>query len=191
MQKPANAQSPPRPRTEVQGLSCEFLTFRLGDESYGIEILKVQEIRGYERPTVISNAPAFIKGVIDLRGVIAPVVDLRIKFNLPQVTYDEFTVVIVLNVAGRVVGAVVDAVSDVLTIDAGSVHDAPEFSSATFDAKYITGLATVEGRMLILLDIERLMTSAAMALVDRPGPSDVQHPSAQDTLEGDSSCSPI
>ena len=144
----------------------EFLTFRLGDESYGIEILKVQEIRGYETPTAIANAPAFIKGVINLRGVIVPVLDLRVKFRLSQANYDEFTVVIILNVAGRVVGVVVDSVSDVLTLPVDLIRPPPEFASATFDTRYITGLATVDDRMLILLDIEKLMTGADMALVD-------------------------
>ena len=145
--------------------SWEFLTFRLGAESYGIEILKVQEIRGYETPTAIASAPAFIKGVINLRGVIVPVLDLRVKFHLAQASYDEFTVVIIFNVAGRVVGVVVDSVSDVLTLAVGIIRPAPEFASATFDTQYITGLATVDDRMLILLDIERLMTGADMALV--------------------------
>ena len=146
--------------------ASEFLTFRLGDESYGIEILKVQEIRGYETPTAIANAPAFIKGVINLRGVIVPVLDLRVKFHLNQANYDEFTVVIILNVAGRVVGVVVDSVSDVLTLPAGTIRPTPEFSSATFDTRYITGLGSVDGLMLILLDIEKLMTGADMALVE-------------------------
>ena len=100
------------------GEAREFLTFRLGAESYGIEILKVQEIRGYEKPTTIANAPAFIKGVINLRGVIVPILDLRIKFQLGEAKYDEFTVVIILNVAGRMVGVVVDAVSDVVALSA-------------------------------------------------------------------------
>jgi purine-binding chemotaxis protein CheW len=151
---------------KVEAPAREFLTFRLGLESYGIEILKVQEIRGYEAPTAIANAPAFIKGVINLRGVIVPVLDLRIKFQLSQANYDEFTVVIILNVAERVVGVVVDAVSDVLTLAVDSIRPTPEFASATFDTKYITGLATVDDRMLILLDIEKLMTGADMALVD-------------------------
>ena len=146
--------------------ASEFLTFRLGVESYGIEILKVQEIRGYEVPTAIANAPAFIKGVINLRGVIVPILDLRIKFQLAQANYDEFTVAIILNVAGRVVGVVVDSVSDVLTLATDSIRATPEFASATFDTKYITGLATVDERMLILLDIETLMTGADMALVE-------------------------
>jgi purine-binding chemotaxis protein CheW len=149
-----------------QALANEFLTFRLGIESYGIEILKVQEIRGYEMPTAIANAPSFIKGVINLRGVIVPILDLRIKFQLEQASYDEFTVVIILNVAGRVVGVVVDSVSDVLTLATDAIRATPEFASATFDTKYITGLATVDERMLILLDIEKLMTGADMALVD-------------------------
>jgi purine-binding chemotaxis protein CheW len=144
----------------------EFLTFRLGAEEYGIEILKVQEIRGYEKPTAIANAPAFIKGVINLRGTIVPIVDLRIKFELGEPSYDAFTVVIILNVAGRVVGVVVDSVSDVLTLDSEAVRPAPDFSAA-LDTRYITGLGTVEERMLILVDIERLMTSETMALVNR------------------------
>ena len=143
----------------------EFLSFRLGKEEYGMEILKVQEIRSWEQPTTIANAPAFIKGVINLRGVIVPIVDMRIKFNLGSAAYDQFTVVIILNVAGRIVGMVVDSVSDVITLAAEQIRPAPDFSS-TFDTQYITGLGTVENRMLILVDIEKLMTSADMALMD-------------------------
>jgi purine-binding chemotaxis protein CheW len=164
MQPVMTRRTPTRKAAEVD--AGEFLTFRLGQESYAIEILKVQEIRGYEAPTAIVNAPAFIKGVVNLRGVIVPILDLRIKFALSQADYDEFTVVIILNVAGRVVGVVVDAVSDVLTLATESIRATPEFASATFDTKYITGLATVDERMLILLDIEKLMTGADMALVD-------------------------
>jgi purine-binding chemotaxis protein CheW len=143
----------------------EFLTFRLGREEYGIEILKVQEIRRWEQPTSIANAPAFIKGVINLRGTIVPIVDMRIKFGLGEAAYDMFTVVIILNVAGRVVGMVVDAVSDVMTLAAAQIRPAPDFSDS-FDTQYITGLGTVDQRMLILIDIEKLMTSSDMALVD-------------------------
>jgi purine-binding chemotaxis protein CheW len=160
------AASQARGAQKVQAPQREFLTFRLGAESYGIEILKVQEIRGYEAPTTIANAPEFIKGVVNLRGVIVPILDLRLKFRLPDPRYDEFTVVIILNVASRVVGVVVDSVSDVLSLDIDAIRPAPEFASATFDAKYITGLATVDDALLILLDIEKLMTGADMALVD-------------------------
>jgi len=148
------------------GEAREYLTFRLGAESYGIEILKVQEIRGYEKPTAIANAPAFIKGVINLRGVIVPILDLRIKFQLGEARYDEFTVAIILNVAGRVLGVVVDAVSDVVALGSETIRPAPEFAASVFDTKYITGLGTADGQMLILLDIEMLISSADMALVD-------------------------
>src|SRR5512133_1646490 len=151
-------------QAEVQ--KSEFLTFRLGSESYAIEILKVQEIRGYEQPTTIANAPVFIKGVINLRGVIVPILDLRIKFQLGQAKYDEFTVVIILNVAHRMVGVAVDSVSDVVALAPDAIRPSPEFASSVFDTQYITGLGTLAGQMLILLDIERLITSADMALVD-------------------------
>jgi purine-binding chemotaxis protein CheW len=166
MQQHAYRSSPNAAAPQVEAQMSEFLTFRLGTEGYGIEILKVQEIRGYETPTSIANAPSFIKGVINLRGVIVPILDLRVKFQLPQARYDEFTVVIILNVASRVVGVVVDSVSDVLSLTDESIRPTPEFASGTFDTKYITGLATVEDNMLILLDIEKLMTGADMALVD-------------------------
>ncbi len=145
--------------------SNEYLTFTLGKEEYGVEILKVQEIRGYEKPTHIANAPEFIKGVVNLRGIIVPIVDMRIKFNLGEAKYDQFTVVIILNVAGRVVGMVVDSVSDVITLSAEQMKPAPNFSS-TFDTEYITGLGTVDSRMLILVDIEKLMSASDMALMD-------------------------
>lgn len=144
----------------------EFLTFTLGSEEYGVEILKVQEIRGYEAVTRIANSPDFIKGVVNLRGTIVPVIDMRIKFNVGAAKYDQFTVVIVLNVAGRVVGMVVDRVSDVIALSGEQIRPAPEFSGA-FDTKYITGLGTADQRMLILVDIEKLMTGADMALIQQ------------------------
>jgi purine-binding chemotaxis protein CheW len=145
--------------------SSEFLTFTLGREEYGIDILKVQEIRGYNAVTAIANAPAFVKGVINLRGTIVPIVDLRIKFNLDQVVYDQITVVMILNIMSRVVGAVVDSVSDVLRLNPEQIRAAPEFGSG-MDTKYITGIGAVDERMLILIDIEKLMASPDMALVD-------------------------
>ena len=143
----------------------EFLTFRLGAEEYGIDILKVQEIRSYEQPTRIANAPSFIKGVVNLRGVIVPIVDLRVKLNCETVEYNSFTVVIVLNVKGRVVGAVVDSVSDVLELGAGTIKQAPEMHTSV-DTSFITGIGSVNDRMLILMDIEGLMTSADMGLIN-------------------------
>ncbi len=146
-------------------VTSEFLTFTLGDEEYAIDILKVQEIRGYEPPTMIANAPPFIKGVINLRGIIVPIVDMRIKFKLGSAEYTPFTVVIILNVVNRVIGMVVDSVSDVLSLAAAQIRAAPDFS-ASFDTKYILGLATVDTRMLIVTDIAQLMTSREMELVD-------------------------
>ena len=147
------------------GVGREYLTFTLGAEGYGIDILKVQEIRGYEAVTKIANAPEFIKGVVNLRGTIVPIVDMRIKFNLGAAEYNQFTVVIVLNLSGRVVGMVVDSVSDVIALTPQQIRPAPDFSSA-FDTQYITGLGTVDQRMLILVDIEKLMSGSDMALVD-------------------------
>src|SRR3989338_8060312 len=121
------------------GTSRELLTFTLGNEEYGIDILKVQEIRGYEAVTTIANAPEFIKGVINLRGIIVPIVDMRIKFKLGNISYDETTVVIILNIANRVVGMVVDGVSDVITLKPEQVKAAPEFG-ASLDTKYLQGL---------------------------------------------------
>jgi purine-binding chemotaxis protein CheW len=146
-------------------VASEFLTFTLGDEEYAIDILKVQEIRGYEPPTMIANAPPFIKGVINLRGIIVPIVDMRIKFKLGAAEYTPFTVVIILNVASRVIGMVVDSVSDVLSLAPAQIRSAPDFS-ASFDTKYILGLATIDKRMLIVTDIAQLMTSRDMELVD-------------------------
>jgi purine-binding chemotaxis protein CheW len=143
----------------------ELLTFTLGREEYGIDILKVQEIRGYEAVTTIANAPEFIKGVVNLRGNIVPIVDMRIKFKLGKVTYDETTVVIILNIANRVVGMVVDGVSDVTTLKADEIKPAPEFG-ASLDTQYLLGLGTVDERMIILVDIERLMSSKDMELID-------------------------
>lgn len=151
--------------SEEEMVANEFLTFTLGSEEYAIDILKVQEIRGYEQPTLIANAPDFIKGVINLRGIIVPIVDLRIKFKLGKIEYTPFTVVIILNVARRVIGVVVDSVSDVISLKQSQIRPAPDFSG-TFDTKYILGLASQDSRMMIVTDIERLMTSSDMELID-------------------------
>jgi purine-binding chemotaxis protein CheW len=136
----------------------EFLTFRLGGEEYGIDILRVQEIRSYEQPTRIANSPHFIKGVVNLRGVIVPIIDLRLKLGCESAEYNAFTVVIVLNVK-------VDSVSDVLELTRDHIKPAPELNS-NVDANYITGIGSVAERMLILMDIEGLMSSADMGLIN-------------------------
>ena len=142
----------------------EYLTFRLDQEEYGIDILKVQEIRGYEPPTRVANAPNFIKGVVNLRGTIVPIVDMRLKFNCAKSEYNSFTVVIVLNLRSRIVGIVVDSVSDVMELPAESLKVAPEIESV-IDSSAVVGLGSVGDRMLILLDIEKLMSAPEMGLV--------------------------
>jgi purine-binding chemotaxis protein CheW len=142
----------------------EYLTFRLDQEEYGIDILKVQEIRGYEPPTRVANAPGFIKGVVNLRGTIVPIVDMRLKFNCAKSEYNSFTVVIVLNLRNRIVGIVVDSVSDVMELPPESLKAAPDIESV-IDSSAVLGLGSVGERMLILLDIEKLMSAPEMGLV--------------------------
>ena len=135
----------------------EFLAFTLGREEYCIDILKVQEIRGYETVTPIPNTPAFMKGVVNLRGLIVPIIDLRIKLQLETVTYDQFTVVIILSICGRIIGVVVDSVSDVIALAADEIKQAPQLGAA-IKTDYINGLVTLDERMLIIIDIEKLAT---------------------------------
>ncbi|MBS0308948.1 MAG: chemotaxis protein CheW [Proteobacteria bacterium] len=151
-------------QTTIDNIGMEFLAFRLGEEEYGVQILKVQELRNYENVTTIANAPNFIKGVINLRGRIVPIIDMRIKFNLGNPTYDQFTVVIILNVANHIIGMVVDSVSDVITLTPGDIKPAPEMGAA-FDTQYLIGLGTIDQRMLMLIDIERLMSSNDISLI--------------------------
>jgi len=160
MMEALNVQENGKPRT-----GQEFLTFALGNEEYGIDILKVQEIRGYEKVTQIVNAPGFIKGVINLRGTIVPIIDLRLKFKLGSAEYTPFTVVIILNLASRVVGVVVDSVSDVIQLDPEEIREAPPLNGSEVDTRFIRGLATLNERMVILMDIETLMCSPDMALM--------------------------
>jgi purine-binding chemotaxis protein CheW len=155
-----------KPRVDALAPGGEYLTFRLGAEEYGIDILKVQEIRSYEAPTHIANAPAFLKGVVNLRGVIVPIIDLRLKLGCSSAELNALTVVIVLNIQGRVVGAVVDSVSDVMQLAANTIQPAPDMSAAV-DIRFIQGIVNVGERMLILMDIERLLSNKELSLIDR------------------------
>ena len=165
----AEIMTPPQQRgaaAPATSSRLEVVTFTLGQEEYGIDIQKVQELRGYDAVTRIANAPEYIKGVVNLRGIIVPIIDMRIKFRLGTPSYDQFTVVIVLNIAGRVVGMVVDSVSDVITLSSEQIKPAPEMG-ATMDTDYLIGLGTLEERMLILVDIDRLMSSDEMGLIEK------------------------
>lgn len=165
MQKKAtNAFQSGASATQIVADGGQYLTLRLGSEEYAIDILRVQEIRSYEEPTRMVNAPVFIKGVINLRGVIVPIVDLRLKLSIDKVEYNEFTVVIILNVRGTVIGAVVDAVSDVVTLTSQSIKPAPQFDTA-IDSRFITGLANVGDRMLIVMNMEALLSNAEMGMM--------------------------
>jgi purine-binding chemotaxis protein CheW len=158
-QAPSDADAATRPRKEV-------LSFKLGAEEYCLDILSVQEIRGYDTVTAIANTPAFIKGVINLRGHIVPIVDLRIKFRLSEARYDATTIVIILHIRGKMIGIVVDSVSDVIAVPQAEIREAPRFGSA-INTEFISGMATVDGRMLILVDIERLLSSDDLQLLDQ------------------------
>ena len=151
---------------DIVNNATEVLSFRLGGEEYAISILKVQEIRGYDAVTRIASAPDYLKGVVNLRGIIVPIVDMRIKFQLGEPTYDQFTVVIILNIGGRVMGMVVDSVSDVITLSPEQIKPAPEMGTA-FNSDYLTGLGTLDERMLILVDIDKLMSSEDMGLIEK------------------------
>src|SRR6478752_6124126 len=142
----------------------EMLVFKLGSEEYGVDILKVQEIRGYEKVTPIPRSPDYLKGVVNLRGTIVPVIDLRIRFGMPDPAYDSLTVVIVLRIAGRVVGAVVDAVSDVVRLAENEIREAPKLG-AMVDSSYLSGVATQGDPMILALDIEKLLSAAEMNLL--------------------------
>lgn len=152
--------------TTTSSQPAEFLAFTLGQEEYGIDIQKVSEIRSYETPTRIASAPDYVKGVINLRGLIVPIIDMRVRFQLGEPSYGPFTVVIILHIGNRTVGIVVDAVSDVTTLEPEQIKAAPDISGS-MDTEYITGLGTIDDRMLILVDIERLMSSADMGLIEK------------------------
>jgi purine-binding chemotaxis protein CheW len=154
----------------ADAVSSEYLVFSLGDEEYAVDILKVQEIRGYENVTRIANVPEFIKGVTNLRGVIVPIIDLRLKFHLDKVEYGGQTVVIVVNVDDRIVGIVVDGVSDVMSLSPDQIKPAPEFG-VTLSSDYLSGIGSLEDRMLVLVDIEKLLTHEEMQLVERTAES--------------------
>jgi Chemotaxis signal transduction protein len=163
----ANADTGAGTRPVARVLPREYLAFRLGNEEYGIDILTVQEIRGYEISTQVANAPHFMKGFLNWRDIIVPVLDMRIKFNLGEPAYNDLTVVIVLEIGGRFVGIVVDSVSDVMSLEPEQVRPAPSMG-ALMDTDILIGLGVLEDRMLILMDIKKLMLSPNFGLGDLP-----------------------
>ncbi len=138
---------------------AQYLTFRVASEEYAIEILGVQEIKGYSVITPIPNSPAYVKGVINLRGTVVPVIGLRERFGMASVVYDKFTVIVIVNVGAKVVGIVVDAVSDVLTIDRADLDPPPELG-ANVDTSLITGMAKTAERLVVVLDVQKALGDA-------------------------------
>lgn len=159
----------------------QYLTFSLAGEEYGIDILKVQEIRGWVPVTKVPNAPAFVRGVMNLRGAIVPVIDLRLRFKLESVEYTKTTVVIVVTVqsasGSRIIGTVVDGVSDVLNINAADIQPAPDFGTAVH-TEFISGLVTIESGMVMLLDVDRLLSVEEMFALEAVRPADAPHAAA-------------
>ncbi|ORM70445.1 chemotaxis protein CheW [Pantoea rwandensis] len=143
----------------------EYLIFCLGNEEYGIDILNVQEIRGCDKVTRVPNAPDFLLGVTNLRGVIVPIVDLRVRFNLPVGAQEQDTVVIVLNLNTRIVGMVVDGVADVLSLSREQIKPTPDITSA-LSSRYLLGLGVIDHRMMILVNIEKLLSREELDEMD-------------------------
>lgn len=155
------ATTPAEPASLAAG--GQYLTFTLGQEEYGLELLRVQEIKGYSPVTPIPNTPPHIKGVMNLRGAVIPIVDLRTRFGMQSIEYTQFNVVIVINVGGKTMGLLVDAVSDVLNVGPGEVRPAPDFGTQA-DTRFISGMASSGDKIAVLLDIAGLLSDADVAL---------------------------
>jgi len=150
------------------GLSTDgsqFLTFNLGEELYGVDILRVQEIKGYTAVTKIPNTPPHIKGVLNLRGTIVPIVELRTKFDMPMIDYTMFTVIVVVVVKEKIMGLVVDSVSDVLNIDKNDIQAPPQFG-AKMDVSFLSGIGKSGDKLVALLDMDRLLSDGEMQAAD-------------------------
>lgn len=163
---PPAAPPPPTPGGERESVAREVLAFKLGEEEYGIDIQSVQELRGYEAVTRIANAPPYLMGVVNLRGIIVPIMDLRVKFGIGAPRYDQFTVVVIVNVASRTVGMVVDGVSDVITLTAEQLRPPPELG-AMVATGYLVGMGVLDDRMLILVDVARLVSDGDVAEIEK------------------------
>ena len=151
-------------RTTYSRDDQQYLIFNLADEYYGVDILKVQEIKGYTTVTRIPNTPDFLKGVINLRGTIVPIVDLRMKFGMGVTEPTAFTVVVVVNVRNRVMGFLVDAVSDVLDMNTKNIQPPPDMGSSV-DITFIAGIGNAQDRLVTLLDIDRVLTEEEVTVV--------------------------
>jgi len=148
----------------------QYLTFLLGDEEYGVDIMKVQEIRGWDGATAIPNTPDYVLGVSNLRGMVVPIIDLRLRFQLPKAEFNSSTVVVIVKVASetgeRTMGLVVDAVSEVYNLPEEAIGDTPDLGGA-ISTNFVKGLATVDEKMIILLDIDLLINTGVLKDVEQ------------------------
>jgi purine-binding chemotaxis protein CheW len=143
----------------------QYVTFLLADEEYGVDIMKVREIIGYKGFTKIPNVTEFIKGVLNLRGAVVPVIDLRLKFGMEEKEYDKFTVIMIAEVAGKTMGIIVDAVSDVVSLNEEDIQPKPDFS-ADIDTDFINGMGKKEDKFIILLDIDKVLSESEIEAVE-------------------------
>lgn len=143
--------------------SSQFLTFLLDEQEYGLELFKIQEIRGYAPVTPIPNVPAHVRGVMNLRGTVLPVVDLRMKFRLPPIEYNKFTVIVIAAVGEKTVGLLVDAVSDVLQVNHDAMRAAPDFGAAV-DTRFINGVFQTREHLAVALNLEKLLTETELSV---------------------------
>ena len=151
-----------KPLTAVDARSGKYLAFHLGSEEFGIPVLNVREIMGLQDITAIPQTPSYVKGVINLRGKVIPVVDLRLKFGLPQAEYGSRTSIVVVTVRQLVVGVVVDGVTEVLNLNAADIENTPDFGEGV-TIPYILGMAKTKGKVWMLLDIDQVLTSQELA----------------------------
>lgn len=150
---------------DSKGLSSQYVTFLLGNETYGISILKLNEIIAYQECTTIPHVPPFIKGVLNLRGIVVPVIDLRERFNMEKKAYDQFTVIMILEVSGRIMGLIVDSVSDVVTLTKDAIKPRPSFSTS-IGVDFIHGMGVKDNKFIILLDVDKLLSDDELNAVD-------------------------
>jgi purine-binding chemotaxis protein CheW len=169
----ATLETATRELNQEMGLTTEggqFLTFQLGDELYGVDILRVQEIKGYTTVTKIPNTPSHIKGVLNLRGTIVPIIELRTKFAMPTIEYTMFTVIVVVVIQEKIMGLVVDAVSDVLNIDKKDIQPPPQFG-ANVDVSFLRGIGKSGEKLVALLDMDRLLSDSDLQEVSAATPA--------------------
>jgi len=153
------------------GISSQFVTFALGEQTYGVSILKLNEIIAYQKLTTLPNLPVFIKGVLNLRGSVIPVIDLRERFNMEPKAYDQLTVIIVLEISGQTMSVIVDSVSDVITLQSDAIKPRPHFSTG-ISTDFIQGMGVKDDKFIIILDVEKVLEAEDLSTLRRLSPQE-------------------